>query len=261
MFVWISAQLSANLMFVGHDWDEALDIAREGLAEARAISDRRYLTWMRTMVLLNRGESADEELRFLAESVADTDDVTIEAEAIAPRATGADLAGRPREALDLWLAAARDESLAVIFLANAARSAALAGQQTTLAGLIDRLSLQSRARTKCPGTELLILAAMQSVLDGRSADAARAFTEGWRRYREMGVDFLFARSVVDGAVMLGADDPAVAAALPDAKAIFERLGARPHLERLAAAVAHTGARRLPVDDHRESPAADRVGRP
>jgi class 3 adenylate cyclase/tetratricopeptide (TPR) repeat protein len=260
MFVWISAQLSANLMFVGHDWDEALDIAHQGLAEARAISDRRVLTWMRTMVLLNRGESADEELRFLAEAVADTDDATIEAEAIAPRAMSADLAGRHGEALELWLAAARDESLAVIFLANAARSAALAGQQAPLAELIDRLGRQARARTKLPSTELLVLGAMQSALEGRSADAARAFTEGWRRFRELGVDFAFARSVVDAAVLLGPDDPAVAAALPDARTILERLGARPHLERLTAAAARAGSGRRTVDD-RASVAADHVARP
>jgi tetratricopeptide (TPR) repeat protein len=261
MFVWIAAQLSANMVIVGEDWDESLAISERGLGEARALSDRRVLTWMRTMVLLNRGDPADEELRFLAEAVGDTGDAAIEAEAIAPRAMRADLAGRYEEALDLWLAAARDESLAVIFVTNAGRSAALAGQKGRLAELIDRLEHQSRARMRLPGTELIVLRAMQSALEGRSAEAGRGFTEGWRRYRELGVDFLFARSVVDGAVMLGADDPAVSAALPEARAIFERLRARPHLERLAAAVARAGARRLVVDDHHESRAADQVSRP
>jgi hypothetical protein len=78
-------------------------------------------------------------------------------------------------------------------------------------------------------------------LEGRADESLELYTVAWATLRELTLDFVFARSVLDAVHVLGPEPEPVAAAAQDARAIFERLGARPYLALLDAALARKPA--------------------
>jgi class 3 adenylate cyclase/tetratricopeptide (TPR) repeat protein len=78
-----------------------------------------------------------------------------------------------------------------------------------------------------------------AALDGRRQDALAGYLDAMRRWRELGYEFEAAMCELNLVTMLGADSAEARAAADEAKAIFERLGAAPLLERLAEAMAAT----------------------
>lgn len=75
-----------------------------------------------------------------------------------------------------------------------------------------------------------------AALEGRRDDTVTAYGEALRRFRALGLDFELARTALDLVLLVGPDTPEAVAAANEARAIFERLGARPYLDRLAAAM-------------------------
>ncbi|MFH1475354.1 MAG: hypothetical protein ABIG85_05785, partial [Chloroflexota bacterium] len=76
-----------------------------------------------------------------------------------------------------------------------------------------------------------------AALEGRVDDAIAGYREAISRLRSEGSDFEVARISLDFVVLVGADHPATRDAAAEARAIFERVKARPYLERLDAAIA------------------------
>ena len=71
--------------------------------------------------------------------------------------------------------------------------------------------------------------------EGRVADALSLYRSALAGYREAGCRFDVALVVLDMALLLGPGEPAVAAVIPEGRAILESLGAEPLLARLTAA--------------------------
>ena len=69
-----------------------------------------------------------------------------------------------------------------------------------------------------------------------------------KRYREIGYDFQVARVELDMLMLLGSDLPDARAAADEARTVFERVAARPYLERLVATLdaARTAGRTAPI---------------
>jgi len=64
-------------------------------------------------------------------------------------------------------------------------------------------------------------------------------------YRSFGYDFQVARHQLDFVVLLGPDAPGAREAADEARAVFERIEARPFLERLSNALAGPGRTTAP----------------
>jgi hypothetical protein len=78
--------------------------------------------------------------------------------------------------------------------------------------------------------------AVLAALAGRPQEALQGFLDAARRWAEVGLEFEAAMSRLTFVRLLGVADPQARAAADEARATFERLGARPLLDRLAAAV-------------------------
>jgi class 3 adenylate cyclase/tetratricopeptide (TPR) repeat protein len=147
-------------------------------------------------------------------------------------------------ACDEALVAARDDALASIYLALAVRPA-LWGSDLARAREVARL-LDADPRSGSTVTANRIAArAGIAALEGRRDEAVAGFREALTRCRDLGLDFDVARLSLDFVLLVGADHPATREAAAEAHAIFERVGARPYLERLDAAMASSAAGRLP----------------
>ncbi|HUG30110.1 MAG TPA: adenylate/guanylate cyclase domain-containing protein [Candidatus Limnocylindria bacterium] len=73
-----------------------------------------------------------------------------------------------------------------------------------------------------------------AVLEGRRDDAVALYRSALAGYRAFGLRFSLAMAVLDMAVLLGPDDPAVHSVIDEGRAILTELGARPLLARLDA---------------------------
>lgn len=78
-----------------------------------------------------------------------------------------------------------------------------------------------------------------AVLEGRTKEGATLFAQATTALRDLDVPFDLALTQLDRITVLGADHPDSPAAAEEAHAIFERLGAKPFLERLEAVLAAT----------------------
>jgi hypothetical protein len=95
-------------------------------------------------------------------------------------------------------------------------------------------------------------AAILAALEGRRDDAVLGFGRAAAILRELGLEFELARMGIDMLIALGPDDREARAAADEARPILERLGARPYLDRLEAAVSSG------PDTRRGQPASEAV---
>jgi hypothetical protein len=90
-----------------------------------------------------------------------------------------------------------------------------------------------------------------AALAGDIAEATALFRQAFTGWRELGLPWDVALTVIDMAELLGPGHPDVQGVAPEARAILEGLGAVPYLARLEAALARTPgttARQLTTDD-------------
>ena len=103
-----------------------------------------------------------------------------------------------------------------------------------------REMLTAFARARKGRSTTAHLAAMEGALaavEGRRADARAQFLEALRQFRELGLSWIVANTGLD-AIVADVLEPAERQRVADeARATFERLGARPYLEQLDAALA------------------------
>jgi class 3 adenylate cyclase/tetratricopeptide (TPR) repeat protein len=129
-------------------------------------------------------------------------------------------------------------------LPRAARAAVWAGDNATAdreASAFDALHVHGPASHATRVTLLAYAAARE----GRRDEALQRFAEARSRWRELGVVLDDALIAMDMLMTLGPDEPAVAVAVAEARAIFTRLQARPFLDlidRLAPAAESARAR-------------------
>jgi hypothetical protein len=71
-----------------------------------------------------------------------------------------------------------------------------------------------------------------AALEGRTSDALTMYRDALRGWQELELPWDEALAVVDMAMTLGPDEPALVAAVPAARTILERLGAKAILDRL-----------------------------
>jgi hypothetical protein len=212
------------------DWDWAL----AELDEAAGSNEHDLAAVMRRAELLGlRGHDTDADFRRLAATVEDWTEQQAKSSVSEAQAVVALAKGQLRTALDL---ARRAYAINIAPDATSAETAIRAA-----AGLGDAEAVTHALRAfDHPGRVTAAVRregeAVLAGLTGKRSDSLAAFLDAIRQWRELGLAFEAALAQLTLVTVLGVSDAETRAAADDARAVFERLGARPLVDRLAAAM-------------------------
>jgi hypothetical protein len=238
---WAGVAVRFGSYFLADGWDEALaegaadDGEDSGHGTGNPMDEIRRLG-VAAFFLVARGESTDASLARLEVLSSEVSDPYGPSSVHCLRSDRALHAGDFGLACDEAVSAAEADPGVTVYLALAMRPALWGRDLARARQVADRLDAD-------PSTELGVAAyrvaarAGIAALEGRTDDAITGFREALSRLRSEGSDFEVARISLDFVLLVGADHPATREAAAEARAIFERVRARPYLERLDAAVA------------------------
>ena len=212
------------------DWDWALSEVEEAAQLETDIAAKMRHAELRGL----RGEDVESELKALAKVAAEMTEVQAPASVDEVWAIVALARGDYKAALDLGrrsyqMNLAPDGTA----LQTTARAAAWAGDRQAIT---DVLAMLRDRPGRVPAAARREAEASLAAIDGRRPEALAGFADALRRWRELGFDFEVAVCSLNLVTMLGASEPETRTAAEDARAVFERLGARPFLKLLADAV-------------------------
>jgi tetratricopeptide (TPR) repeat protein len=229
------------------DWASALAELEATLDEEFEPSDRAVLLGAASALRALRGEPVGDRLDEIQLLVGQSGDPQVRANASIAAAFVAFGTGDVDEARTAWL---RAGSLALgvlpIALARAARAALWADQG---AAARDDLTALDRSGFHGPAVEpdRRTIRAGIAALEGRTADALPLYREALRAWRDLGLAWDEALCGLDMAMLLDPTDPEVRAAADSAREILTRLGAKPFLARLEAAMTRSSGRERVAD--------------
>ena len=230
--------------FLAGDWDGALAELDAGLAEENLIPVARHSLLTNALIVhACRGEPVADGLAELELAMAERSDLTSAVEDTKANAALAE--GRLDDARAAWrhmanlVAGGAPEGLY-----RAARPALwdgyVAGARTDLAAL-DATGVHGRVVE----VRRMTIRAGLAALEGRSADAVALYREALRSWRDLGQTWDEALTGIDMATLLDPSEPEVRAAAESAREILVRLGAKPYLQRLDAAMARSTSAESP----------------
>ena len=226
-------------------WEEALAEAEQDLADARThgitspLDEIRSLS-VQALMRVARGDSTDATLIALEALVDKTTDAFGVAAVHFLRGDRALLAGRNAEACREMLLASAEPNFGEIFLPRAVRAALWggdAGKAREAADLLDANPSSAGATTAARAAARAGIAALES----RRDEAIAGYRDALGRYRALGQDFDLACTALDLVLLVGSQERSAHVAAEEARQIFERVGARPYLEWLEAAIARPGS--------------------
>jgi predicted ATPase len=219
---------------IGDGWDEALVIGEEAVSSALSGADESRTLSVMVILRLARGDSCDEEIARLEALAAELGEASAMGVATATKALQQFYAGRYAAARDLFVRAAGEfEGLAFIWLAEAAYPATWAREVAPLTDIATRLDALAEANSPLYRAERARAWAGVAALEGQLPEATARYREAIRRYGDLGLAYERARTTTTAVTLVGVTDPEIAAAADEARALFERLGARPWLALLA----------------------------
>jgi class 3 adenylate cyclase/predicted ATPase len=237
MTIFLVGSLGYWAYLTGDDWDGALAAVEEVLSGPIEPADRFRELGAATQIRVARGVPAQplmDELDALAAGISDpqllSGNQILRAEV---GLTTGDPAGAYR-------AASRSVEILPEYagwaLPKAMRAAIWAGNEEDARTSAERLDALPQSDATIQAHRSWARAAV-AALAGRRDDAISGFRRALTSFRELGTDFELARVALDMVHLLGPDEPDAASAAAEARAIFERLGAQPYLDRLDAALA------------------------
>lgn len=236
---WATETNRLNTFILGDAWDEALAVdllrdvgpSRDGLSD---IDEIRSL-FFTGLLLGARGKSTDaiiDRMTPLAAAVADPVGPSSLHLLHADRAL---LAGGYGIAFDEGVAAAGYADMAPFFMSLIVRAAVWAGDA-------DR-AREARAFCEAVRTnDTFVVAARHAAagavaaLERRDADAIAEFLDAISQYQAVHGDYFAALTALDLLLAVGPEQTVVRDAAGEARVVFERVGARPYLERLDVAL-------------------------
>jgi class 3 adenylate cyclase/tetratricopeptide (TPR) repeat protein len=225
--------------FLAGDWDGALAELDGQLAEDLDRADRIALLGNALIVHACRGDSIADGLAELQLAITDDLDPGLIASAEDPKANAALAEGRLGDARVAWRRAAElVASAAPSCFYQAARPALwdrdIAAVQTDLAAL-DGTGVHGRVVE----VRRMTIRAGLAALEGRTTDALALYREALRGWRDAGMPWDEALTGIDMATLLEPSEPEVRIAADSAREILARLGAKPFVRRLDAALARS----------------------
>ena len=238
---WAATNRLLMIFQTAEGWDEALAEAEEDLADARAHAVASPLDEIRSLsfqglLRVARGESTDAMLASLEALAERTSDTFGRAAVHMLRSDRALLAAEHAEACRELLLASDEPNLGQVFLTRAVRAALWGGDLVTAHDIADRLDAHPNSSADIAAARIAARAGI-AALEDRVPDAVAGYGLALARLRAMGEDFEQACTGLDFVLLVGPDEPSARAAADEARAIFERIRARPFLDRLDAAMA------------------------
>ena len=239
VYEWFLLSNLVEFSYAAGGWAEALQLANDFPEEARSSAAANFPAETLIRIHIERGEHDEaRSLLSLLEGRDESADLTERGYAALARAALARVGGRHEEALAAGeealetLRASGSPGTAVEGFAEAGNAALALGDLAGVEELLEACErLQPVARTRYLEAHA---ARLRARLADRRGDRARA-EDGLRSatalFRELGVPFWLAVTLLEHAELLAASG-GVEPLLAEAEEIFERLGARPWLERL-----------------------------
>jgi class 3 adenylate cyclase/tetratricopeptide (TPR) repeat protein len=221
--------------FLTGDWDLGLAEMEARLAEELERTDRMLLLGNALIIRASRGEDVASGIAEL-EEMAKSESEQMMGQLFDTQATAALAAGRLADAAAAFRALAGSQaSYGPIAHYQAARPALWARDAD--AALSDLAAIDASGMHG-PVVELrrLTIRAGIAALEGRSAEAESMYRDALRGWHDLGLVWDETLTAIDMATLLDPSLPDVEAAAESARATLERLGARPYLDRLEAAL-------------------------
>jgi hypothetical protein len=227
--------------FLTGDWDEALDELDAVLAEDLDENTRVWLLSNELIIRASRGESISDGIAELDRLVADHDDLHVRTAPMDTKANEAQAQGRLEEAQRQWLALADNFiSQGPASYYQAARPALWDGDLEAVRRYLELLDSTGFHGPVVEARRATIRAGIMA-LEGRAGESLAAYKEAITGWRELGIAWEEALTGIDVATVLDAALPEVQAIGTATRETLERLGARPYIERLDAALARQSA--------------------
>jgi class 3 adenylate cyclase/tetratricopeptide (TPR) repeat protein len=237
---WTRVAAWIDSYFLADGWDEVLAEAAEddeGSSHGTGdLMDEVRRRGIAGFFLVARGESTDTTLARLEVLATEVSDPAGLSSVRILRSDRALHAGDFGLACDEAVTAAEDDSIAALYLGFAMRPALWGRDLARARQVADRLDADPSTETGIAAYRVAARAGI-AALEGREDDAITGYREALTRLRSEGSDFEVARISLDFVILVGSGHPATREAAAEARAIFERVKARPYLERLDAAMA------------------------
>ncbi len=231
--------------FISGDWDRALSVMEAALTEDVERVQKVWLTGNSLSIRASRGEDVSAAVAELDSMVEPNDDYDIKLPLLDTQANSAFATGDFAVAGKAWRdVAAMESDQAPASRYQAARSALwmrdLVAAREDLAA-VDATGVHGRITEIRRATIRAGLAA----LEGRIAEAQTSYRECIRGWRDVGMGWDEALTGLDMALLLDPKD-AIPEIVLSTREILERLGAKPYVERLDAALSRTSERSAPT---------------
>jgi len=233
---WIILYTTFGAWLQGDGWDAALAAVTEALATARDLSEEAGILAWACFLWVARGDATDAALGRLEVAAGQLSDPSAAAQLHFLKGDRALLQGDYAEACEEMLRAADFKAQAGTYLAEAVRPALWQRDAIRARAVAERLDADPDAHSTVSRVNRAAAWAGIAALEGRRDEAIAGYRDALKRYREIGYDFQVARVALDMLILLGPDLPEAGAIADEARAVFERVGARAYLERLDAAI-------------------------
>ena len=255
---WLSGSTAYWAIAAGSEWDAELAILDEALSATgtTAPADRHRMLGIGTIIRMSRGEDATATVKELEALFAQIGDPAAGMGLALVRANWAAEQGRYADAFDEFMRGADIfPAYELLVVPPAMRSAIWLRDQTRAATAVARMEA-SLFTGRFAIASLVWARAGLVALRGHRLEAVKGFKDAVERLRALGQEFEVALVILD-AIFLMPGEPEVRTWADEARAIFERLRAKPSLGRLDAAL----AKRPPSVVEAETRQADREAAP
>jgi class 3 adenylate cyclase/tetratricopeptide (TPR) repeat protein len=230
--------------FLARDWEAVIAASEENLLTESPLDEVRRL-FAASVMRLARGESPDAAVARAEALSAQVSDPFCEMALHTLRSEQAMLAGDFTTASVEGFAAAAALSWGAIFLPSAGRAAIWDRDLARAREAQERLDTDLSTGTVVAADRLAVGAGI-AALEGRVDDAVAGYREAMAMHASAGADFSRARAGLDLVHLVGGSHPVGREAAAEARAIFERIQARPYLDLLDAAAAGKGIESHPA---------------
>jgi class 3 adenylate cyclase/tetratricopeptide (TPR) repeat protein len=229
--------------FLARDWDAVL-VASEGTLQSESGLDEVRRLFVTALILLARGQSVDAAMSRIEDLSEQVSDPFYSVAIHTLRGERAMLAGDYRTAMEEGFLANTALSWAGIFLPFLARAAVWAADLAAARKAMDLLDADLDNGAVSVANRIASHAGV-AALEGRVDDAVAGYRDAMNRHASVGADLPRARAGIDLVSLVGGSHPAGAEAATEARAIFERIQARPYLDLLDGAMSGNGISAAP----------------
>ena len=231
----LTLQFVNNIGYTGFmtgEWDAALVEMDDALDQEIEISSRIWIRSNELIIRASRGEQLEAAIAELDRLVEQHGDENLQLPTLDTKANYAQASGRLSEAREAWLLIGeRWTSQAPASIYQAARPQIWSGDLDTVKGDLAAIDATGFHGNVVEARRATLQAAI-AALEGRAREAVPLYRNALEAWRQLHQTWEEALTGLDMVTVLDRTIPEVRAVAEATRVIFERLGAKPYLERL-----------------------------